>query len=302
MKVLITGSNGLLGQKLIDLGLRESGIEWVATSRGPNRHPQTSGYRYVTMDISNQQEVQQVMAKEQPDVVIHTAAMTNVDACHFDHQTCDLLNVDAVQYLIDACNQSNAHLIHVSTDFVFNGKHGPLDESEKPDPFSYYGLSKWKGEQLVAQHAQQWTIIRAILVYGVVKDMSRSNVVLWVKSSLEQGKTIQVVDDQFRTPTLAEDLAMGCLLAAKKKSRGIFHIGGSEMMNIYQMAKVTAEFWKLNDALILPAKSSDINQPAMRPPITGFIIEKARKELGYHPHTFLEGLQIMDEQLKSVLT
>lgn len=298
MKVLVTGSNGLLGQKLTDLYTQQTHITLIATARGANRYHSKKGYTYHQLDITRKDEVDAVFSLYKPDVVIHTAAMTNVDACELDHDACDALNVHAVEHIATACNAIGAHLIHLSTDFIFDGTHGPLREDEIPNPLSYYGHSKLKGEQIVQKICDSWGIVRTVLVYGVVNDMSRSNIVLWVKDSLENGKSIHVVGDQFRTPTLAEDLAMGCALAAAKKAQGIYHISGGEFMSIFDIAYRVADYWKLDKALLNISTSEGIKQPAKRPPITGFNIDKAKVELGYNPHQFEEGLSIMDSQLK----
>lgn len=299
MKVLITGSNGLLGQKLTDAYKKRTDVELIATARGEDRYPAKGGYAYEPLDITNYAEVETVITKYKPDVVINTAAMTNVDQCETDHAGCDALNVDAVKYLVAACNTVGAHFIHLSTDFIFDGTHGPLDENETPKPLSYYGRSKLVGEQIIMENSASWAILRTVLVYGVVADMSRSNIVLWAKGSLEQHKPINVVDDQFRTPTLAEDLAQGCMLTADKKARGIYNISGRDFMSVYDLVQRVADFWKLDKTLMTRAKSETIKQPAKRPPITGFIIDKAIQVLGYTPHSFEEGLQLVDEQLKN---
>jgi dTDP-4-dehydrorhamnose reductase len=300
MKVLVTGSNGLLGQKLLDHYKQFPEVELIATARGADRYPFPGNYTYCALDITIEAEVNQVFNETKPDIVIHTAAMTNVDACELDQVNCDLLNVKAVQFIVNACNQINAHLIHLSTDFIFDGTHGPLHENEKPNPLSYYGHSKLKAEQLVQAHSNSWAILRTVLVYGVVKDMSRSNIVLWAKNALESGKSIQVVADQFRTPTLAEDLANACALVAAQKATGIFHISGQNFMSIYDLVVQVADFWNLDKSLISMSSSEGIQQPAKRPPITGFQIHKAITLLNYQAHTFKEGLQIVDNQLKSL--
>jgi dTDP-4-dehydrorhamnose reductase len=300
MKVLVTGSNGLLGQKLTDLYTQQTHITLIATARGANRHHSKKGYTYHQLDITRKDEVDAVFSLYKPDVVIHTAAMTNVDACELDHDACDALNVNGVQNIVSACNTLGTHLIHLSTDFIFNGTHGPLTENETPEPLSYYGHSKLKGEKLVQSQSKSWAILRTVLVYGVVNDMSRSNIVLWVKDSLENGKSIHVVGDQFRTPTLAEDLAMGCALAAAKKAKGIYHISGGEFMSIFDIAYRVADFWKLDKSLLNLSTSEGIKQPAKRPPITGFSITKAKEELGYNPNSFTQGLDIIDSQLKNI--
>lgn len=297
MKILITGSNGLLGQKLIDLYKNNADNELIATARGEDRYADKNGYVYESLDVTNELEVNQIIAKHRPNVVINTAAMTNVDACESDKEGCDKLNIDAVTYLVNACNQWNIHLIQVSTDFIFDGTHGPLLETEKPNPLSYYGLSKQKGEEVVINQSKSWAILRTVLVYGIVSDMSRSNIVLWAKGALESGKSINVVSDQFRTPTLAEDLAMGCKLAADKKAQGIYNISGSDFMSVFDLVYRVADFWQLDKSLLNISTSEGIKQPAKRPPITGFILDKARKELGYNPHTFEQGLAILKQQL-----
>jgi dTDP-4-dehydrorhamnose reductase len=181
-------------------------------------------------------------------------------------------------------------LIHLSTDFIFDGTYGPLDEEAIPNPVSYYGESKWAAEKIVQKSGLEWAIARTVLVYGATKDMSRSNIVLWVKKSLEEGKTINVVNDQWRTPTLAEDLAMGCYLMATKNAIGIYNISGDEMMTPYDIAMATAEFFGLDKSLINQTNSSKFKQAAKRPTKTGFLINKATQNLGFKPSSFLAGL------------
>jgi dTDP-4-dehydrorhamnose reductase len=299
MKVLITGSNGLLGQKLVDLYKINSSVELIATARGADRYPDKTGYTYASLDITQKNEVDAVLDLYKPDVVINTAAMTNVDACESEKEACDALNVQAVDFLVDACNRNHIHFVHVSTDFIFDGTHGPLTEEEKPSPVSYYGLSKVKAEEIVQSKSKSWAIARTVLVYGIVSDMSRSNIVLWAKGALESGKSINVVADQFRTPTLAEDLAQGCALIAEQKATGVYNISGKNFMSVYDLVVQVADYWNLDKSLLHLSSSEGIKQPAKRPPITGFRLEKAISILGYNPKSFQEGLKLLDEQLKS---
>lgn len=299
MRILITGSNGLLGQKLVHL-IKDSGHDLIATARGENRINDRTGYTYKSLDITNEKEVNTVISETQPDCVINTAAMTNVDQCETEKETCDALNVDAVQYLANACNTNNAHFIHVSTDFIFDGEAGPYTEEAKANPLSYYGESKLKAEEIVKATSNSWAMLRTVLVFGVTEGMARSNIILWVKESLEQGKELSLVNDQWRTPTLAEDLAQGCFLAATKNAKGIYNISGEELLNPYQMAIMTADYFKLDQSLITETDGSKFKQVAKRPAKTGFIIDKAKKELGYKPHTFGEGIKIVDDQIKAL--
>ncbi len=296
MRILVTGCNGLLGQKLVELISTQRDSYLIATAKS-KLIPDLPRGEFHSLDITNANEVGEVVSKTKPDVVINTAAMTQVDQCETEKEKCWLANVTAVEILVEACKKNKVHLIHISTDFIFDGTHGPLDENEKPNPISYYGESKLAGELAIQKSSIDWTILRTVLVYGVTKDMSRSNIVLWVKKSLEEGKTINVVNDQWRTPTLAEDLAMGCYLAATKKIKGIFNVSGDEMMTPYDIAIATADFFKLNKSLIHQTDSTKFTQPAKRPPKTGFVIEKAKRELGYQPHSFKEGLAFLAKQI-----
>ncbi len=298
MKVLITGSNGLLGQKLIDYYKIQSEHQLIATAKGNNRYGNSDGFIYQSLDITKREDVLDVIGKYLPDVVINTAAMTNVDACESEKELCDSLNIESVRYLVAACNANNAHLVHLSTDFIFEGTHGPIDELEKPNPISYYGLSKLKAEEFIQAESKSWAIARTVLVYGIVSDMSRSNIVLWAKGALESGKPINVVSDQFRTPTLAEDLAIGCALIAAQKASGIYNISGRDFMSVFDLVYRVANFWKLDKNLLNISTSEGIKQPAKRPPITGFRLDKAIKDLGYNPRSFEEGLALLDQQLK----
>lgn len=298
MKILITGANGLLGQKLITLLQQQPDVQLVATAHRPLVLPLVKG-EFQLLDISNQEQVNEVLAHTKPDVIINTAAMTNVDRCETEQEACWQANVTAVQYLVEACKQHHAHLIHVSTDFIFDGKEGPLDETAIPAPVNFYGESKLAAEKIIQESNISWCILRTVLVYGVSTDMSRSNIVLWVKKSLEEGKTINVVNDQWRTPTLAEDLAMGCWLAAKKKATGIYHISGKDFLSPFDIAIKTARFFKLNESLVNPTDSTQFKQPARRPLKTGFILDKAIRDLGYAPKSFEEGLAVLASQLNA---
>ncbi len=297
-KILITGANGLLGQKLINLYGRHTDYNVLATGLGSYRlSAKFDHIKYVSMDITIPQEVRQVIYDFKPDAVIHTAAMTNVDQCESEQEKCRVLNVDAVATLVNLAEVRGFFLLHLGTDFIFDGKNGPYDESAIPNPLSLYGQSKWDADQLLIQSKAKWAIARTILVYGIAEDMSRSNIILWVKKNLEEGKSIQVVTDQWRTPTLAEDLATACFLIVEKEATGIFHISGKNLMTPYEMAIATAKYFKLDENLIQKANSGNFTQPAKRPAKTGFIIEKAKEILGYDPVSFEKGIGILAQQI-----
>jgi dTDP-4-dehydrorhamnose reductase len=295
--VLVTGSNGLLGQKITEKIVNEGGVKLIATSKGNNRFLIKEGYEYAEMDILEPDNVKQVINKYNPDAIIHTAAMTNVDTCEDEKEMAFKLNVEAVKTLVNICEEKGIHLVHLSTDFIFDGEDGPYAENAKPNPLSYYGETKLLAEEVIKQSECKWAILRTIIVYGVVNDMSRSNIVLWAKGALEKGNPLNIVNDQWRMPTLAEDLADCCLLAVEKEAQGVYNASGKDMMSISELVARVADFWKLDKGLINEISAQTLNQAAKRPIKTGFILDKTIKDLNYNPHSFEEGLAIVDRQL-----
>ena len=299
-KIIVTGSNGLLGQKVTDLSIQDPEIELIATSVGPNRHNLKYGYTYEELDVLDLDRLNELVEIYQPDSIIHTAAMTNVDACEAERAKCYALNVQSVKNLVDVCGRRDIQLVHLSTDFIFDGENGPYTEEAEPNPLSYYGETKLESELILKNSSCRWAILRTIIVYGVVNDMSRSNIVLWAKGALEKGEPIHVVNDQWRMPTLAEDLAACCLLAVKKNASGVFNVSGKDLMSILEIVERVADHYGLNKSLIKAISAESLNQAAKRPKKTGFILDKAIVELGYSPHSFEEGMAFMDKQLKSL--
>lgn len=300
-KILVTGSNGLLGQKLVHLILDHSNHILLATSKGENRLKSRSDFDYRSLDITDKNRVDSIVSEFKPDVLINSAAMTNVDACESFQEDCIALNVGGVKNLVAACENHNTHLIHVSTDFVFDGKAGPYSENDQPNPLSFYGQSKYDSELIVSNSSlSKWSIARTIIIYGIVENMSKSNIVLWAKSALESGSELKIVDDQFRSPTYADDLAKGCLLIAEKEKNGIYHLSGKESMSILELVYRVADFYGLDKSTISPVKSESLNQAAKRPPVTGFVLDKANKELGYYPLSFNEGLKLLSKEIEEL--
>lgn len=298
-KVLVTGSNGLLGQKIIYSLIERKDIDLLASSKGLNRLVTKSGYKYIDLDITQNEEVKKVFENENPDAVINCAAMTNVDYCEENQDSCWEINVNAVENLAKSCEVSKSHLLQLSTDFVFDGKSGPYNEKDKPNPLHFYAKSKLKSEEIVKKTMTNWTIARTIIIYGITDNMSRSNIVLWAKKEIENGNAINVVNDQLRSPTLAEDLAKGCISIIDKSAFGLYHLSGPNTYSILDLVYQVADFYNLDKSLILPVTSASLNQPATRPLSTGFDITKAREDLDFNPVDFLEGIKIMDQQIKN---
>ena len=295
MKILITGSNGLLGQKIVRQ-LLKSGVHFLATSLGENRNSKCPAENYQSMDITDADDINKVVDAFQPSAIINTAAMTNVDACEDNEDLCRQINVTAVKHLLAVAKKQKAFLTHLSTDFVFDGENGPYSEEDERNPLSIYAQSKADSEDvLMNADYKSWAILRTIIVFGQGENMSRSNIVLWAKSALAEGKPLSIVNDQFRAPTWADDLAWACIQSVKTKTTGLFHISGPETFSIFELVSRVAKFHGHNLDNITEVSSATLNQKAKRPPKTGFDISKARKLLGYSPMSFEESLGRLQE-------
>jgi len=289
-RVLITGANGLLGQSI--LHANQGRFTLCATGRGEVRGD-LKGAEYQVLDTTFPENYTRVFEAFKPDVVIHGAAMTQVDDCELHPALCKSLNVDATAACIEACERVGAHLIFISTDFIFDGTSGNYGEEAQAAPICVYGESKADAEALVKQATCPWTIARTAMVTGFVEGLSRSNIILWARGALSKGQRIKVVDDQVRSPTWSMDLAEGCLLIAEKAATGIYHLSGPDTMSILELVQHVAAHGGYDAGLIDRVSSETLGQPAKRPPITGFDIRKAQKDLGFAPHTLQEVLDVI---------
>lgn len=290
MKILITGANGFLGYYLVEQLLTKN-FPVTATGKGECRLPFThdKNFRWLPMDFTDPFSIHDVFENIKPDAVIHAGAMSKPDECETNEMLAYLVNVEGtVQLLINSADLKS-FFVFVSTDFVFDGEKGMYDEDDKPNPVNYYGRTKLEAEEAVKEYEYGWAIARTVLVYGK-NHSGHSNILKIVKEKLEKGEEYSVVDDQVRTPTYVEDLARGIVSIIERKATGIFHLSGKDILTPYHMAIRTAEHLRLDSSVIKKVTATSFRQPAKRPPKTGFIIDKARKELGYEPLSFEEGL------------
>ena len=296
-KIVVTGSNGLLGQTLVNLLMKQPSYYSVyGLSRGENRSGRDD-FSYHRTDITNFNELNHLLRTIQPDFIVNTAAMTNVDTCEEQKEACFQINVEAVENLTKICSEIHAHLIHISTDFIFDGEKGYYKETDLPNPISFYGNSKLKSEEIVVSAGISYSILRTILVYGKVNNLARNNIVLWVKEMLEKKNKITIVNDQFRMPTYVEDLALACKLSIDQNAKGIFNISSNHLLSIFEIALQIAEVFGLQKEFIVPISTEILNQKAPRPPKTGFNLSKTNKELGLRTQSFKEDLKRFKESL-----
>lgn len=291
MKILITGANGFLGHYLVPL-LAAQGHEVLATGKGPCRLNQTAtnGFAYAEMDFTDSESTVAIVLQFLPDIIVHAGAISKPDDCELNQSMAWHINTGGTQYLLRAAAGPKSFFVYISTDFVFDGERGMYTEEDQPAPVNYYGQTKLEAELAVKNYPHEWAIIRTVLVYGQPL-AGRSNLLSIVKDKLEKGEGYKVVDDQVRTPTYVGDLAAGIAAVINHQARGIWHLSGSDVLTPYEMACQTAEYLGYDKRLLTRVTADTFSQPAKRPPRTGFTISKARRELGYTPVSFAEGLR-----------
>ncbi len=299
-KILVIGSNGLLGQKLCEIIVRGGAYNLTIASIEDKPIRQVVGAQYMQVDITNKKDVKNVVSACHPDVIINAAAMTNVDACETERELCWRINVDGVENIADAAKIHDTKVIHVSTDYIFDGKSGPYTEDDRPEPLSYYGKSKLASENLLRTSGVPYLIARTMVLYGFAPGV-KANFALWLIESLENKKPVTVVDDQLGNPTLVDDLAYGLIQGFEMERTGIYNLAGREIVNRYEFALKLAKVFNLDTSLISPIKTASLKQPAPRPMKSGLVTLKAEVELGFKPSTVEQGLLILKTQLNRTM-
>ena len=291
-RILIVGANGMLGQRVINFYSKKENIELLGCSIEPT--PVYSDAEYICCDLTKRESIKKIVFDFYPDFIVNTAAYTNVDKSETEREQAWKLNVKGVEYLAETCRVLDAHLVHISSDYIFDGKNGPYNEKAKPNPLGYYGRTKLASENALKISGSMNSIIRTNVLYGIAD--SRPDFVRWVINSVRAEQKIRIVTDQFNNPTFLDDLVIAINKIIEFKKQGIYNIGGKEFLSRYEFTLLIADFFKLNKDLITPIKTIELNQPAPRPLKSGLITLKAQTELGYKSHTILESLAIMKKE------
>ena len=293
-RIVIIGANGMLGQRLFEFYSALNDVELLAASV-ENKFVFDS-QNYIQADISDRNEVKKIIYDFCPDFIINAAAFTNVDKSESDREQAWKINVKGVEYLAETARVLDSHLIHISSDYIFDGKNGPYSENDIPNPLGYYGRTKLASENVLKISGTKNTILRTNVLYGTAK-YSRPDFVKWVVDSVRSGKEIKIVDDQYNNPTFIDDLVQAINKIIELRKEGIYNIGGSEILSRYDFTMIIADYFKLDKSLIKKIKTEDLNQPARRPLKSGLITIKAQSELGYKPHSIIQSLELMKKEL-----
>ncbi len=299
-RVLVIGSNGLLGQKVAELLVRGSPYQATLTSIESKPVVPFQGVDYAQLDVTSKKDVRQLIAAAGPDVIINCAAMTNVDACEHERELAWRVNVGGVENLIEAARKNGSRIVHISTDYIFDGKLGPYTEDDRPSPLSYYGKTKLASENALRASGIEFTILRTMILYGYAPGV-KANFALWLIENLENRSPVRVVDDQLGNPTLVDDLAYGLLRAVELGRTGIYNIAGRDIISRYDFARKLAQVFGFDSGLITPVKTAQLRQPAPRPLKSGLITLKAEVELGIKPSTVEQGLTVLKSHLSRAM-
>jgi dTDP-4-dehydrorhamnose reductase len=297
-RVFVTGSNGLLGQKFVELLSNSQNYSMLLTSKQDNSVFQEEFLTYRKLDITNKQNVLSAIDGFEPDLIVNTAAITDVDKCEADREAAWRTNVTGVENLIHGAKLSGAHIIHISSDYVFDGKSGPYIELDRPNPLGYYGRTKLASENLLHTSGISYSILRTMVLYGVAHRV-KLNFALWLLKNLRAEKPVRVVDDQIGNPTLADDVAYAMLKVIELSRKGLYHVAGPDLMSRYDFALAIARTFGLNKKIITPVKTAAMKQAASRPLRSGFITLKAETDLDIRLSGVEHGLTVLKNQLHS---
>ena len=265
MRILITGAFGQLGHALQSVLSRKSNYELICTGRKIKK-----GQEGIPLDIRNQVALKEIINTTAPDLLINLAAMTNVDACELNPKLAGEINVAGLQHI---CDSFKGKIIHLSTDYVFDGTSGPYKEDDPLNPISIYGKTKLASEHILLEKDIKNLVIRGNVLYDYSPHTSAS-FLNWVVSSLKDNQEIKVVEDQFNNPTWTRSMSDIIELSIENDLEGIIHWGDSEHISRFEFAKLIAKKFSLNESLIKPVSTSELNQPARRPLQSGLSTEK----------------------------
>lgn len=300
-RVLLCGSNGLLGQHLALTLNARADLEVLNTGRQRSFVFDHHLFDYTQLDLTQRGDVRSLISSFQPDVVINTVAAVDVDWCELHHEQAWQANVATAEHLAEACRKADAHLIHYSTDYVFDGRQGPYDESARPHPVNYYGKTKLAAENALLSAAIRTSILRVSLLFGTGTGV-KGNFGLKTVRLLREGSIVRATNDIGTNPTHIADAAAAAVACFERGSTGIYHVSGATFATRYEFARTLAEAFGYDIGLIQLVDAGDLRLPAVRPPSTGFRVDKMRNELGVQPMSLVDACRRFRNELLHLST
>lgn len=287
MRLLVTGSNGLVGSRLVRL-LQQRGHEVFSLGRGAARGGQP---QYLSVDLGDAEALARAVRETRPDVIVNPAGMTDVDGCEREPSAAWVANVEGVASLARAGRDVGAHLLHVSTDYVFDGDAGPYDVDAVPNPRGVYALTKYAGELAVKAlcPAGAWTIARTAVVYGW-PSTGKNNFGTWLVSALREGKPVKLFVDQWVSPTHAGHCAEMLAELAERRLSGVWHTSGAEVVDRVTFGLKLCARFGFDPALVQPSRMTDVKLASPRPAKSGLVVAQTAESLAAKPLSLTEAL------------
>lgn len=295
MQAFVVGANGLVGSRLVSL-LQKQGHQVTSVGRGARRGGTGT---YLSIDLAEGQKLQAAIAEARPEVVINCSAMTDVDGCEREPEKAYVANVEGVAALCRGAKAAGAHLVHVSTDYVFDGAAGPYDVDAVPNPRGVYALTKHMGEEAVRSllAADKWSIARTAVVYGW-PPAGNKNFGSWLVDSLSKGQTVKLFEDQWVSPSMALNVAQMLAELGARRLPGIWHTCGAEVVDRVTFGKALCARFGFDPGLIQPSRIADVKLLSPRPPRSGLIVTKTQQALEAKPWSLEASLDAFFQETK----
>ncbi len=284
--LFVTGPFSRIGSRIVETaskrGMSVIGLESI---RQKQRH----------VDVTDESALFAFFRQHQPNLVVNTAAMTDVDVCERDKDAAHKINVNGAELLARASAEFGAKLVHLSTDYVFDGKNGPYFETDRPNPINVYGSTKLRAEELVLKHRPNALITRICVPYDWNAN-ARSNFLMWAVDKLKKGEKIKGLTDQWSTPSCVPHIVQTILDLGLSSHEGIVHLSDRDFLSRFDFLKIMAEIFGLNGDLIAPGLTSELSQAAKRPVRGGLKTDKAEK-WGFRMLSVRDGLSLVKKLL-----
>ncbi len=285
MRIIVFGANGFVGRRILQRLVAQGEHEVLAVSRSEDLLP-TEGYEFAQLDMTDAAATERLLQAFAPSVVVNAAALSVVDYCEQHPDEALALNVAAPDMLARWCAANDCRLLHLSTDFVFDGtKSAPYVETDAANAVNHYGRTKRMAEVVISAVCQDYAVLRIEVVYGKPLAGQHGNIVELVKQRLSQGQNFTAAADQWRTPTWVEDIATATQALLDSNLSGVYHIAGGEQLSIAELAVRVARFFGLDATLVQPVNTADMQEATPRPRFTPLDCSKAKSDFGYEPTT-----------------
>ena len=290
LKFLVTGSAGLIGHQVVkDLSETHEVFSCYNKSKPEFGIP-------TKMDLLNHEMISNVLSEKNPDIVIHLGAMTAVDLCDTQQDNALKINSQATEILAKECSKINSFMVYVSTDYVFNGNSGLYKENDVTNPLGFYGKSKLLGEKSIQNFSSNWCIARTSTPFGL--HPTKKSFPIWVIENLQKQKQIDVLTDQFTSPTYVPSLSRMLIEISERHLTGIIHVAGASKISRYEMASLVSDKLGLDGKLLREISINDIKWEAQRPKDSSLNVSKAISILNQKPQKIDHDVNLFIDEIK----